>query len=299
MRRFRTFSMLSLLLTLLLWAPAAFAGDGANLLSYLPSSSKMVIGVNLEALRAAPVVQQATSMLTQSSSYRSAMGDVQAALPGFDAARDIRTIVIGSDSADGSPNEPVLVLVEANVDPEALSAALASEGSAVQPTASGWVTVVQGTTIAFLGNGQWAIGADAHVRAAAAGSASGLGRTLASNSRSALRGGSLWLAMDAPSSNRNQMRAIRGALQITNQVQATATVTATSAEMATELVGDFATTKARLSGSPEVAQFGLASVVESMQATADGEDLTIQVTIDEATWTMLSTTMLALIAAEL
>lgn len=299
-------------LTVGLLATPAFAGNGANLLQYLPSNSQMVFGVDADNLRSAPIFQSIVSMATSTDEYQEAMAEL-GDITSFDPTTDIHTIVFASTVISDSSGDSFVFIVQADIDEAAIQTAIDAEvadaltrnapDEVLQKNTTGTVVSYgdDEMTMAFLADNVVAVGTPALMNqtiAAAAGTGTaGLSGTLSTRASSAA-GGSFWFAANAPE-DQPELRGMWGSVSISSGVAANLSVQTASAELASAAVSEFETQRATLASSPEVAQFGLSNVINGTTVAANGDTLTVNATIDAQTWTMLTATATALIQSEL
>lgn len=284
--------------TTLLLSATAWAGDGAALFSLLPSDTRAIVGVNVETLRQAPIFQQMVGVVGATPQFSAIQTQM-----GLNPATDVQTVVIATDRVTQNNSDRALVLVEATFQASAMTTSLASQAGVTREADVGTVAVFTrgNSRIAVLRDGVAVLGTPALVDqvVAVAGGADALSGSLSRRITGTNRRHAVWFATQAPPDQASDMRYISGSLNISDTVAATVVVNAVSDEKATELSTDFNTTQTRLAAEPTVQQFGLASVINSLQGSVSGSDFTITGTIDAGTWAMLSATIVALAASEL
>jgi len=299
-------------LTVGLLAVPAFAGNGSNLLQYLPSNSQMVFGIDADNLRSAPFFQQVVTMATSTDEYQEAMaelGDITA----FDPTTDIHTVVFASTVVSDASGDSFVFIVQADIDEAAVQTAIDAEiadaltrnapDEVLQKNTTGTVVSYgdDEMTMAFLADNIVAMGTPALMNqtiAAASGTGTaGLSGTLSTRANSAA-GGSIWFAANAPA-DQPELQGMWGSVSISSSVAANLSVQTSDAATASAAVAEFEAQRTALAGSPEVAQFGLSNVINGTTVAANGDVLTVNATIDAQTWTMLTATATALIQSEL
>lgn len=297
MNRKLSLATLVALIASLFTASTAMAGDGTNLLQYMPSNSVMVVNVDVDRARNAPVFQSVLSMITGSSEYTEIMTEMQAEGVTFDPATGIHTIMMGTPNLDNAEEQMVFAL-ELDLDVTQLSSAIAAQGELTSATVGTATTWSDGEmTLAHTGGSVYLLGTPALIDAVLAGQGGPTGQ-VGTWANGLDRGHTLWFSMTAPPGTPG-ITGMRGYLDVQAGVDAMLTATATSAEEAAAAVSQFDAMKAEAAADPMIAQFGLASTIQGATATANGADVTVTASIDASTWSTLSATLTALLAAEL
>lgn len=297
MNRKLSLATLVALLATLLTASTAVAGDGTNLMQYMPSNSVMVASIDVDRARNAPVFQSLLTMVTSTPDYQSAMADLQAGGVTFDPATGIHTITMGTPNLDNAEDQMVIAL-ELDLDATQLATVLATQEDLTQGTVGTATTWTDGEmTMAHVGGQVFILGTPSLVTTVLNGQG-GAGGQVGTWASGVNHGRTLWFAMSAPPGTPG-ITGARGSVDVQAGVDATFTVTANSAEEAQQAVAEFDAMKAEAASDPMVAQFGLAPVIQGATATANGADVTVTASIDATTWSTLSATLSALLAAEL
>lgn len=279
----------------------AFAGDGSNLLGFLPSNTKMVFGVDVAELRGAPIFAQASSLVSGMSEYQEFVREIGGAGV-LDPLNSIQTLVVASPHLDPDDAEDeTVVLIEATFDAAALDTAMVADPQVVRATSGTVITYTESDQmLAVLGPNLIAAGHTTLVTAVVAahgGGDGGLGSTLRSPARAAA-GGTVWFASRAPSAE-TRYNTVHGRVSISNAVSATVTATTESPEAAAALVQTFNTEVATVASNPQFAAFGLGGVLNGLSATASENQAVISASIDATTWTALSTMAIEVLRSEL
>lgn len=283
-------------------AVPAFAGNGANLVQYVPSGTQMVVGFNVDSFRGSSVYTQALGIIEATPDFQEAMSDLGEHTT-FDPRTDVHSIVLASNVVSENSGDQMILLIEATVNEQEIMAALAAEGE-VQPQTMGTVTYYTDGefTLAILADDVIALGTPNEVMpaisAAAGTGTTGPGATIASQVQATGHTGDLWFAAMAPA-DVPELTAMRGSVSLASGVSATLTAATSSSENAATLLTELNTQIASLQGDATVAQFGLASAVQSINATQSGNDVTITAAIDAGTWNTLLQTFGAILASEL
>lgn len=283
-------------------AVPAFAGNGANLVQYVPSGTQMVVGFNVDSFRGSSVYTQAMGILESTPDFQEAMTDLGEHTT-FDPRTDVHTVVLASNVVSEQSGDQMILLIEATVNEDEIRAALAAEGE-VQLQTMGTVTYFTDGefTMALLADDIIALGTPDEVMpaiAAASGTGTaGPGSAMATQVQATGHAGDLWFAAMAPG-DVPELSAMRGSVSLASGVSATLTAATSSAENATTLINELNTQIAALQGDATVAQFGLTSAVQSISATQSGNDVTVTASIDAGTWNTLLQTFGAILASEL
>lgn len=283
-------------------AVPAFAGNGANLVQYVPSGTQMVVGFNVDSFRGSSVYTQALGIIEATPDFQEAMSDLGEDST-FDPRTDIHTIVVSSSETGEEMADQMLFLVEMTVDESELMRVLTDDGS-VQPQSMGTVTYYtkDGYTVAILADDVIAAGTTDEVMpaiSAAAGTGSaGPSGALSTSVQATGHAGTLWFASNGPRTEPD-IASVHGSVTLADGMSATATAVMTSAESAAARLTELNTQIAALQGDATVAQFGLGSAVQSISATQNGNDVTITAAIDAGTWNTLLQTFGAILASEL
>jgi len=294
---------LSVLATLALAVPAAHAGDGSNLLQYLPANTQMVMTVNVANLRSAPVYQQVATMVTGTSEYQEMMSEISTRTS-FNPVNDVNTVVMGSTVVSEAAGDSFVFIVEANVNFDEIYTALESDGTLTRQNRGDVVFYGDNDyTLAFLAPGVIALGTPSLLNqsiAVAAGEAAGASPPSMTAALSGVdRSRSMWVAVNAPPEQAAEIRTMSVSVGISNTVALTGSAVFTSEELAQGAALAFEQMKAEAAANPMVTQFGLGSVVNSMTLNVSGSTATLNANIDATTWSLLTTTLLALIQSEL
>lgn len=292
-------SAFSIACSLAFAATPAFAGDGSSLVGLLPANSKVVVGVNVDALRGAPIFAQAASLVTGTAEYRAALADIGGAI---DPMTSVHTFVMASPTLDADEiDDRAVVLLEATFDAAALDTTLTADATLTRATSGTVITFTEGERmVAILGPNLLAAGHTelvTEVVATHGGADGGLGSTLRSPARAAV-GGTIWFASRTPSSE-TRFSTIRGQVNVSTSLSATVTATTASPEAAGALVTEFNTELGAVTGNPQLMAFGLGPVLSGISAAASGNDATISASIDAGTWSSLSAMAIEILRSEM
>lgn len=285
----------------LLVALPALAGDGSNLLQYVPSSASVVAGVDVEKLRGTALWDRLLSIASSDADTQRSLTTIQNDA-GFDPRATTRSLVFASRDASGDMGEHAILLLELDYPAEGLASVLTADG--YEAATSGSVTYYRKSesTVAFLTPNVVAVGEFALVEPAinvAAGTGTaGAGSTVSRQISAVDKSGGIWVAARLPSGSQGA-QAARLSVNASSGLAARLDLVMESEETATNAVNQFNTQIAAVAGSPEVAALGLAAIVGGLQASASGSDVSLQVTLDAATWSSTLSTLAELAQEEL
>ncbi len=293
----KTLTSLLLAAAVVLVALPAFAGNGSDLLQFVPSSARVVVGVDVDKLRGTPLWDRGMSLANDNGDLESALSTI-----GFDPRQTASTIVFASTEVDGDIADHAVVLVETAYPAEELAAALIGEGYEAGTVGEIAYYRKSESTVAFIGGNIIGVGdfslVESAVNAAAGQGEAGASGAVASQISSVDKSGAIWAAVRLPSGSQGA-EAARLSVDLSSGFSASATITMESEELATNAATQLGTQVTALSGQPEVQGLGLGAVLAAVQATSSGPDLTVAVSVDASTWGTLVETLGALAEEEL
>lgn len=283
----RSLSIIFSFALLLVTAPA-FAGDGSNLLQYVPPTSQVVAGINVDAVRGTPLWNRAMALADSDADFQRSLNTLKTD-GGFDPLTAIDTIVIAVGGVSARAAENSVAIIEVDYPAEGLTKVLTDDGYTASADAG--VTWFQKgeEAVAYLAPNIVAFGRTAMVQGAIAsanGQEGGPTGTVAQQIAAVDTSGAIWMAAQLPAGSQGA-QAARLALNLSSGAQATVNVVMESAEAAGTAVTEFNTQIAAVSGSPEVEALGLTPVVTGLQAAASGSDVSVTLSIDAETWATL------------
>jgi hypothetical protein len=275
----------------------AFAGDGSNLLQFVPSTATVVVGVDVDKVRGTPLWDQGMSLVEDNDDLQSALSTI-----GFDPRQTASTILFASTEAGSDIGDHAVVLIEIAYPAEELAAALV--GEAYEADTVGEIAFYRKSesTIAFVGSNVLAVGeftlVEAAINAAAGESTAGASGSVASQISSVDKSGAIWAVVQLPAGSQGAETA-RMSVDLSAGFSTTITVAMESEELATTTATQLSTQVTVLSGQPEIQGLGLGAVLAAVQATSSGSDLNLSVSVDASTWATLVQTLGALAEEEL
>ncbi len=278
---------------LLLVALPAFAGNGSNLLPFVPGSAQVVVGIDVDKVRGTPVWTQLMEIANSNSDLQSTLTTLRTDA-GFDPIESVHSIVFASNVVSDSAGDHAVVLLEVDYPAEQFATVLIEDQYVASTVGEITYYRKSESTVAFLGNNIVAVGEFALVEpglnAAAGQGDAGASGTVATQLGAVDRSGAIWIAVDLPSGSQGA-QAARLSLDLSSGLSANVNVTMDSETLATESVAALNAQLSGLAGTPEVAAFGLTSVLTGLQATANGSDIALAVSIDAETFGTLTGTL--------
>jgi hypothetical protein len=283
------------LLAALALTPAAMAGNGENLVQYVPQSTDAIVAVNAERLRSTPIYADVTGLITSRPEYSETIGVLTRHGVTFNPMTDVNTLLIAIPSLSEVDSNEGVMIVEAQFDiPQVLAAARANN-YAIETVGTVQYFVASDSTFAILAPGIAAVGDNATVQAIINGSA-GAGTVLRTQVRAADKSDTIWFAATGAIEG---FGAAYGSINLASGFEASLTGTMENAEAASLMVADLTAQRATLAGDATVAALGLAGVVNGLTVTSNNANVTFGLTLDAATWSSLSTRLLAIVESEL
>lgn len=278
---------------LLLVALPAFAGNGSNLLQYVPGNAQVVVGINVDALRGTPVWSQAMALAEGDEDLQSTLNTLQST-GGFNPLETVHTVVFASNEVSDDSGDHAVVLFEVDYPAESFATVLTEDNYVASTVGAITYYRKSESTVALLGENIIAVGEFALVEPAinvAAGQGSaGASGTVATQLGAVDKSGTIWIAAQLPAGAQGA-QAARASINLSSGLAARIDVVMDNAETATEAANQFNAQIGAMAGSPEVAAFGLTSVLTGLQAAASGSEVSLSVTVDSATFSTLVGTL--------
>jgi len=275
--------------------PAAMAGNGENLVQYVPQSTDAIVSVNAERLRSTPIYSQVTGLITGRPEYGETIGMLTSNGVTFNPMTDVSTMLIAIPNLSAADSSEGVMIVEAQFNTEQVLAAARANNYAIETVGSVQYFVARDNTFAILAPGIAAVGDTESVQAIINGSA-GAGTVLRTQVRAADKSDTIWFAATGSVEG---FGAAYGSINLASGFEASLTGTMESAEAASSMVADLTAQRATLAGDATVAALGLAGVVNGLTVTSSNANVTFGLTLDAATWSSLSTRLLAIVESEL
>lgn len=283
------------LVTTIALAPAAMAGNGANLVQYVPQNTDAVVSVDAERLRSTSIYADVTGLITARPEYSETIGMLTSHGVTFNPMTDVNTLLIAIPNLSETASSEGLMIVEAQFDTAQVLAAARANNYVVETVGSVQYFVARNNTLAILAPGIAAIGDNDTVQAIINGSA-GAGTVLRTQVRAADKSDTLWFAATGAVEG---FGAAYGSIDMASGFEASLTGTMASAEAASAMVTDLTAQRATLAGDATVSALGLAGVVNGLTVSSNNANVTFGLTLDAATWSSLSTRLLAIVESEL
>lgn len=313
--KFRRSVLAMLTAFLLTLSGTAWAGNGQNLLQHVPSSSNIVVTVNLEALRASPIYQMLWGMVSGQPEVQEALTQMQT-MAGFDPTTDLSTMLISLSGDD----EKFAVLIEGNYNVEQITAALTtlSEGQTASMEYQGYTvyhdpseTAADKAYFCFVNNGLLAIGTQDELGGVLDVIGGGAANVTTNASVSGLisqidTSGVFWFAGALPAEMQAElvgspmagMSTVRGGGNLTGGLNVNYVLGSTDEQQATAMAGFLQTGLAQARTQPEVAQMGLTGILDGVTISNSGTDVSIAVAVPEQTLNQIFGMLAAIMAAE-
>jgi hypothetical protein len=310
----RTLSSLVAVLSLVAAAPA-FAGNGQNLLQYVPENAAVLVNVDLAQVRSLPLYQTIWGLVTADPEVQGVLTEMQTQA-GFDPNRDLNGFLMG---VNGESENQFLCLVDGTFDTTRINAFLATApAEELTPMQYGSYTVYHNPTdtaedavyFTFINNTTAAFGTQAQLSAAldtAAGGSNITANTAVNNLISSVdTSGAFWFtaamspAMQAEmvGSPMAGLASVRGSGNFSGGLNVTYTLTNNTDADATALQTFLNEQMTAARSAPELSAMGLSSILDAVSITASGADVTITASIPDAVLNQIFTMMTALMAAE-
>ena len=305
--RFQTCLATAAALATVFTASSAFAGDGQNLVQYLPSGAVAVVNVDVAALRATSAFDTLWGLLEGSDEFGEAQEYMTSV--GFDPRADLSTIMIVS--TDLEDEDDMAIIIEGNFDRAAVETQIAAVEAATATTAgtATFYTHTNGSSTGFVADNVMVFGNTDVVTPACsvsggAPTGAGASNTLGGQIGDADHSDTIWIAGIVPRDIRARtefsgMESFNASIDLSSGLGLSLSFDTDSDASATARANDFNTQITAVQASPEVQALGFGSVLQSVSAAADGDDVDISVAIDAGTWTTLMTTLAAIASEEL
>jgi hypothetical protein len=292
---FRPVVSAATLLTTIALAPAAMAGNGENLVQYVPQNTDAVLSVDAERLRSTSIYADVTGLITGRPEYSETIGLLTSNGVAFNPMTDVNTMLLAIPNLSDTASSEGLMIVEAQFDTAQVLAAARANSYAIETVGSVQYFVARNNTIAILAPGIVAVGDNASVQAVINGSA-GAGTVLRTQVRAADKSDTIWFAATGAVEG---FGAAHGSINMASGFEASLTGTMASAEAAAAMVTELTAQRATLATDATVSALGLTGVVNGLTVTSNNANVTFGLTLDAATWSSLSTRLLAIVESEL
>lgn len=298
-----------------------WAGNGQNLLQYVPQETGVVMSVDLEQLRATPLFELIWGIATADPEISGQLAELETAA-GFNPTTDLSTFLFAMNADD---DERFLVLVEGTFDSSAMAAFIISaageevattdyQGFTVYhepPAADAAAPPTDDVRMTFITDTIVALGTQTELNAAidtvaAAGANVTANASLNDVITAADSSGTFWFAGtmspamtgDVAGSPMASMANFRGSGNLAGGVTLSYVLgTGTEAD-ATALSTFITDSLNEARAQPELAQLGLTSVLDATTVGSAGTDVSIDVAIPEQTLNQIIMVFQALMQAE-
>lgn len=277
----------------LLMALPAFAGNPSGMLQYVPGSAQFVVGIDVDKVRGTPLWSQLTSLAESDADLQRSLGVLQTDA-GFNPLETVTGLVLVSNVVSDAAADHALVLIETEYPAEQLAGVLTQDEYVAGAVGDIAYYRKGESAVAFLSSNIVAVGEFALIEpglnAAAGQGATSASGAVASQLGAVDQSGAIFVAVDLPAGSQGA-QAARLSIDLSSGFAVNLNVAMESDEVATETVTQLNAQLAGIAGAPEVAAFGLAEVVSGLQATANGSDIGLSVSIDAATFGQLTGTL--------
>ena len=313
--KFRHTTLAVVTVALMMCSASAWAGNGQNLLQNTPASSNIIISLDLDQLRANPLYQMIWGMLSADAEAQDVLGQMEAQA-GFDPNRDLSTVLI---SLTGD-NDKFSLIIEGNFNAEQIAAFLGTLDATEMATIQyGAYTVFHdpsevGTDKAyfsFVNNNLMAVGTQDELGAildVMAGTGANVTTNVAVNTLcgQADASGVFWFCgIITPTMQAEMvgtpmagMTNMYGSGNLTGGLNVQYVLgTATEAE-ATTMSQFLQTSLAEARTQPEIAQMGLAGILDAVTVSSAAANVTIDVAVPEQTLNQIIGMLTAIMAAQ-
>ena len=265
----------------------AYAGDGSNLLQYLPPTASVVVGIDVDAVRSTPFWTTLMDVADDDSGVQGSLETLQNDAS-FDPRTATHTLVLAANEIGANANDHAVVLFEVDYPREGLTNVLVADQYEAGTVGEIAYYRKGQSTVAFLGDNIVAMGNYDKVLPAmnvAAGQGSaGVTGAVAAQLGAVDRSKGVWIAAALPTSDQGA-QAGRASIDFSNGLGLGLTFLMVSAERAAEAVEELRTQITTTSAQPEVETLGLSTVLQAVQVSSADADLTLNVSVDAATWT--------------
>jgi hypothetical protein len=291
---------------LLLGAASAHAGSGSDLLKYLPDSSKVVVSMDIEAMRGSHVLSEVFESVESEDRFNTIQQKLSEV--GFSPTEQIATLVAGATST--SPDARPLIVAQGEFPRAELEEALQNEEQATAETV-GDLTVFEvpdrGATV-FLADNTIAVGPRELVDAAIANkdrAQPGFGTKMQQLIGAADHSRNIWMASYSPNTSRTegtslaQAEGVSIAMNVSSGLEMTLKILTGSAEAAQSISNDLSEQITHLKEREQIAALGLASVVEAATVTSSESFAVVQLALDENRWNRLFNTLKSIVTEQL
>lgn len=318
--KFRNLVTPAVMALLLSISGLSWAGNGENLLQFVPDNNAIVVHVNLEQVRSTPMYEMIWGMAETRTDFQSVMGELETTV-GFNPSTDLSSLLI---AVDGENEQDVIMLVEGNFEAARISTFLAGraevsavdyQGQTMYYTEEGNINLNTNTTepayFSFLNNQIVAAGTQASVQRAI-NLHRGEGDSI--TSLNALRrmiqgvdkGGSFWFAGVLPAAMQGDiatspmagMNSVNGFGSLISGLSVGYNIGTGTAEQATAIEAYLSDNLTQARVAPEVQQMGLGDLLNGITVTSSGNEVSVRVNIPEETFNNLLSMFAALVSAE-
>ncbi len=311
---FRRSALAVLTAALMLFSANAWAGNGQNLLQHTPSSSSIIVSVNLEQLRASPIYQMIWGMMASNAEVQEVLTQMQTQA-GFDPNTDLSTMLV----ALGGDDEKFAILVEGNFNVEQITAFFGTLGEEMATTQYAGHTVYHDPSetgadkayFSFVNNNLLAVGTQDEL-GAVLDVVAGTGTALAANEQlnslctATDMAGVFWFAgimtptmqADLVGSPMAGMTTVRGDGNLTGGLNVAYYLGTSTADEATAMSTFLQAGIAQARTQPEVAQMGLTGLLDAVTVASADNEVSINVAVPEQTLNQLMGMLTAIMAAE-
>jgi hypothetical protein len=293
----------------------AFAGNGQNLLQYVPADAAIVVSIDVEQLRSSSIYALAWGMITADSEVQEVLGEMESQA-GFDPNADISGFLI---ALSGNDEEKFSLLLEGRFETERITTFLATLDATDMATIdySGFTvyhdpsdTGGNKTYFTFISDTIVAFGTQEEL-SAVLDTIGGAANVTTNASVNALitavdMSGSFWFAgalsptmmADMAGTPMAGMITMRGAGTLAGGLDIGYVLGTVGADEAAGLSEFLNQGLVEARTAPEIGAMGLGTVLESVAIAHTGTDVSITVAIPEATLNQLMGFLTAIMAAQ-
>ena len=291
---------------LLLVSGTATAGNGDALMPHVPSSARMVAGIDVASLRGTAVLDQVLQAANAQQRIEQVTGRLDRV--GFNPTQQLDSLVVVGITL--SRDERPLLLLEGDLPRAAIEQALATEGQARSESVGGFTIYTRSSSgsIVFLTDRVAAMGPPRVVQQvatqASSGEASRLSRGMRTLMGQANRSQSLWFiatptAAQLESTPFRGATGVRGHADLRSGLRLTTHAVMPSAAAASTTASSMQDQISTAASRDEVAALGLGPVIQSIQANARGEAVELTIQLDQARFRRTLNTVVAVIRDQL
>jgi hypothetical protein len=291
---------------LLFGAASAHAGSGADMLKYLPDSSKVVVSMDIQAMRGSNALTEVFESVESEDRFNTIQQKLSEV--GFSPTEQIETLVAGATST--SPDARPLIVAQGEFPRAELEEALRSEEQATAETVGG-LTVFEvperGATV-FLSDNTIAVGPRELVNAAIANkdrAQPGFDTKMQQLIGAADHSRNIWMASYSPNTSRTegtslaQAQGVSLAMNVSNGLEMTLKILTGSTEEAQSIANDLSEQLTHLKEGDQIAALGLASVLEAATVSSAESFAVVELALNESRWNRLFNTLKSIITEQL